>query len=88
MPKYLFGDSICIPEDLVIPKSQNANLHLIETECPDAVASGMVVVSVLAAVEFHSQATRRAVEIKNIPSHAMLTAKFESFQVFQTQHTP
>jgi len=75
MPKNFLCHSVCMFEHVIVPKPQDANVQLIESDCPVSVIASLVGISVLAAIEFDGQSTGRTVEIQNVTGNAMLAAE-------------
>jgi len=72
----------------MIPKSQFLNILFFQKSATRRIELHLLRQAVLKTVQFHIQPRRRAIEIQNINSRWMLSAKFESGETVASQRAP
>lgn len=80
--------TIEIPENLIIPESQDTDALFIQPACPFRIGCSALLGIVLPAIQFYRQLCRRAIKIQYKVSDGMLFTELETIQLFTAQALP
>jgi hypothetical protein len=88
MPENLLRANFRIPENVVVPKANDADSQITQSPRANVVVSNRGRFIVLPAVRLHGQSLPDAIEIKNVTADWMLPAKFETGKRSTAQDVP